>query len=153
MWQCLLCHICYLWHTLQPNIYNWQSGISSFSASALYCKIHKILYTRSCFFFSLFFFFFFKKKVYSIYSKYWDTLAPYHALGLHDLTKYRNTTEILLISLINFDISCGDLVWDLPCVQQASYPEGGPLMWMLPMYLHVNQKSDYMIMMIWHVNV
>ena len=34
----------------------------------------------------------------------------------------------------------GDLVWDLPCVQQACYPEGGPLMWMLPLYLHVNQK-------------
>ena len=28
-------------------------------------------------------------------------------------------------------------------VQQASYLEGGPLMWMLPLYLHVNQKSDY----------
>ena len=43
----------------------------------------------------------------------------------------------------------GDLVWDLPCVQQASYLEGGPLLWMLPLYLHVNQKSDYdMIMMI-----
>ena len=37
----------------------------------------------------------------------------------------------------------GDLVWDLPCVQQASYLERGPLMWMLPLYLHVNQKSDY----------
>ena len=37
----------------------------------------------------------------------------------------------------------GDLVWDLPCVQQASYLEGSPLMWMLPLYLHVNQKSDY----------
>ena len=37
----------------------------------------------------------------------------------------------------------GDLVWGLPCVQQASYLEGGPLMWMLPLYLHVNQKSDY----------
>ena len=37
----------------------------------------------------------------------------------------------------------GDLVWDLPCVQQASYLEGGPLMWMLPLYLQVNQKSDY----------
>ena len=42
----------------------------------------------------------------------------------------------------------GDLVWDLPCVQQASYLEGGPLVWMLPLYLHVNQKSDY-DMMIW----
>ena len=30
-------------------------------------------------------------------------------------------------------------------MQQASYLEGGPLMWMLPLYLHVNQnqKSDY----------
>ena len=37
----------------------------------------------------------------------------------------------------------GDLLWDLPCVHQASYLEGGPLMWMLPLYLHVNQKSDY----------
>ena len=37
----------------------------------------------------------------------------------------------------------GDLVCDLPCMQQASYLEGGPLMWMLPLYLHVNQKSDY----------
>ena len=37
----------------------------------------------------------------------------------------------------------GDLVCDLPCVQQSSYLEGGPLMWMLPLYLHVNQKSDY----------
>ena len=37
---------------------------------------------------------------------------------------------------------CGDLMWDLPCVQQASCLEGGPLMWMLPLYLHVNQKSN-----------
>ena len=37
----------------------------------------------------------------------------------------------------------GDLVWDLPCMQQASYLEGGPLVWMLPLYQHVNQKSDY----------
>ena len=29
------------------------------------------------------------------------------------------------------------------CVQQASYLEGGPLMWILPLYLHVNQKSHY----------
>ena len=31
----------------------------------------------------------------------------------------------------------GDLVWDLPCMQQASCLEGGP-----PLYLHVNKKSD-----------
>ena len=37
----------------------------------------------------------------------------------------------------------GDQVWDLPCMQQASCLEGGPLMWMLPLYLYVNQKSDY----------
>ena len=35
----------------------------------------------------------------------------------------------------------GDLVWDLPYMQQASYLEGGPLMWILPLYLHINQKS------------
>ena len=45
------------------------------------------------------------------------------------------------LSSLVIDIS-GDLVWDLLCVQQASYLEGGPLMWMLPLYLHVNQKSD-----------
>ena len=38
----------------------------------------------------------------------------------------------------------GDQVWDLLCVQLASYLERGPLMWM--MHLHVNQKSDYDIM-------
>ena len=36
----------------------------------------------------------------------------------------------------------GDLVWDLPCVQKASYLEGDPLMWMLPLYLHINKKSN-----------
>ena len=30
----------------------------------------------------------------------------------------------------------------MPCVQQASYLEGGPLYWILPLYLHVNKKSD-----------
>ena len=35
----------------------------------------------------------------------------------------------------------GDMVWDLPCVQQASNLEGDPLMWMLSLYLHVNQNS------------
>ena len=48
----------------------------------------------------------------------------------------------------------GDLVSDLPCVQQASYLEGGPLLWILPLYLHVNQKSDDddddMMMMVIH---
>ena len=36
----------------------------------------------------------------------------------------------------------GDLVLDLLCVQQASCLEGGPLLWIWPLYLHVNQKSD-----------
>ena len=35
----------------------------------------------------------------------------------------------------------GDLVWDMSCMQQASYLEGGPMMWMLPLYLHGNKKS------------
>ena len=30
-----------------------------------------------------------------------------------------------------------DLMWGLPCVQQASFLEGGQLMWMMPLYLHV----------------
>ena len=46
------------------------------------------------------------------------------------------------LSTLMIDVP-GNLVWDLPCVQQASYLEGGPLMWMLPLYLHFNQKSDY----------
>ena len=51
------------------------------------------------------------------------------------------------LSAINFMIDIpGDLVWDLPCVQQASYLEGGPLMWILPLYLHINQKSNYDMM-------
>ena len=37
----------------------------------------------------------------------------------------------------------GDLMWDLPSLKQASYLEGGPLMWMLPQYLHVIQKANY----------
>ena len=41
----------------------------------------------------------------------------------------------------------GDQVWDLLCVQLASYLERGPLMWMMPQHLHVNQKSDYDMMM------
>ena len=36
----------------------------------------------------------------------------------------------------------GDLVCDLPCVQQASCLEGGPLLWIWPLYMQVNQKSD-----------
>ena len=31
---------------------------------------------------------------------------------------------------------------DLTCMQQASYLEGGPLLWILPLYLHVNKKSS-----------
>ena len=34
----------------------------------------------------------------------------------------------------------GDLVWGVLCVQQTSYLEGGPLLWILPLYLHVNKK-------------
>ena len=45
------------------------------------------------------------------------------------------------LSTLMIDIP-GDLVWDLPCVQQASYLEGELLMLMLPLFLHVNKKSD-----------
>ena len=53
------------------------------------------------------------------------------------------------LSTLMIDVP-GDLVWDLPYVQEASYLEGGPLVWMLPLYLHVNQKSDY-DMIWWYV--
>ena len=46
-----------------------------------------------------------------------------------------------------------DQVQDLPCVQQASYPEGGPLVWMLPLYLHVNQKSYYDMIFIYQIKI
>ena len=39
-----------------------------------------------------------------------------------------------------------DQVRDLLCVQLASYLDRGPLMWMMPLHLHVNQKSDYNMM-------
>ena len=34
----------------------------------------------------------------------------------------------------------GDQVWDLLCVQLASYLEAGPLMWIMPLHLNVKQK-------------
>ena len=37
----------------------------------------------------------------------------------------------------------GNQVLDRLCLQQASYLEGGPLMWMIPLHLQVNKKSDY----------
>ena len=33
-------------------------------------------------------------------------------------------------------------MWDLLCVQVANYLDGGPLMWMMPLQLHVNKKHD-----------
>ena len=36
----------------------------------------------------------------------------------------------------------GDLVYEQPCVQVASYLEGCPLMCKLPQHLHVNQNAD-----------
>ena len=36
----------------------------------------------------------------------------------------------------------GNLVWDLPCEQQASYLEGSPMLRILPLYQNVNKKSD-----------
>ena len=36
-----------------------------------------------------------------------------------------------------------NLVWNLLCVQLASYLKRAPVMWMITLYLHFNQKSDY----------
>ena len=46
-----------------------------------------------------------------------------------------------------------DQVWDLLCVQLTSYLEGGQLMWMMPLLLHDNQKSDYNMLMMAPPNV
>ena len=64
-------------------------------------------------------------------------------LRWHESSWQREITESgsSWLSTLIMDIP-GDLVWDLPCVQQASYLEGGPPMWMLPLYPHVNQKCD-----------
>ena len=35
--------------------------------------------------------------------------------------------------------------WRSVCLQLVSYLEGGPLMWMMPLHLQVNQKSDYIM--------
>ena len=35
----------------------------------------------------------------------------------------------------------GDQLWDLLCMQLASYLEGGPLMCMMPLHLHFNKKN------------
>ena len=50
---------------------------------------------------------------------------------------YAVGTHLKYLNLFNI---WRDLVWDLPCVQQASYLEGGQLKCMLPLY--VNQKSS-----------
>ena len=39
--------------------------------------------------------------------------------------------------------------WKLSAINphdRNMWRSGGPLMWMLPLYLHVNQKSDYDLM-------
>ena len=53
--------------------------------------------------------------------------------GSSGQTGFAETRSSRLLTLM-IDI-CGDLGWDLPCVQQASSLEVGPLMWMLQ---HVN---------------
>ena len=54
----------------------------------------------------------------------------------------RDRREWKLSAINPHDRHPGELVSDLPCMKQASYLGGDPLMWMLPLYLHVNQKSD-----------
>ena len=58
---------------------------------------------------------------------------------LHGNSWQRGIAESGSSSTLMIEIP-GDLVRDLPCMQQASYLEGVPLVWMLPMYLHVNKK-------------
>ena len=39
----------------------------------------------------------------------------------------------------------GDLVRDLPCVQQASYLEGGPLIWMLTFFYITKENKTHSV--------
>ena len=41
--------------------------------------------------------------------------------------------------MIETSADLGNLAW----VQQASYLEGGPLLWILPLYLHINNKRAH----------
>ena len=68
----------------------------------------------------------------------WEAQDDMEAADREGLQSGSSRLSTLMIEI------CGDLVWDLPCMQQVSYLEGGLLcLWMLPLYLHVNQKSDY----------
>ena len=51
------------------------------------------------------------------------------------------------LSTLRIDIP-GDLVWDLPCMQQASYLEGAPLMWMLPCTCMLIKNLIMMMLMV-----
>ena len=59
-----------------------------------------------------------------------DPMSYFHGLALRTWTSFWRREGSRLLTLMT-DIP-GDLVWDLPCVQQANYLQGGSLMWMLP---------------------
>ena len=62
---------------------------------------------------------------------------------LHKLIE-KDCCELKLMTVLTLKKGApGDQVWDLLCMQLANYLEGGPLMWMMPLHLHANQKSDY----------
>ena len=59
---------------------------------------------------------------------------------LSKILQFSRQQQIQRIKLFKYYTE--NVVWDLPCVQQASCLEGGPLLWIWPLYLHVNKKSD-----------
>ena len=79
----------------------------------------------------------------SLWQTGWWKAWAWEAQRWHDSSWQRGIAESGSFRLSTLMIDTpGDLVWDLSCLQQASYLEGGPLMWMLPLYLHVNQKFN-----------
>ena len=89
------------------------------------------------------------KGVYFKRKKFWSTSPSWwKSVGLggprwHVSSWQRGIAESRSSRLLTLMIDIpGDLVWGLPCMQQAIYLEGGPLIWMLPLYLQFNQKPN-----------
>ena len=71
----------------------------------------------------------------------WEALEDMEAADRGITEKGNSQLSALMID------TPGDLVWDLSCVLQASYLEGGPLTSMLPLYLLIKNS----VMTIWWV--
>ena len=74
-----------------------------------------------------------------------DLLRQICSIKPEDVATVRSSELLAKLELEDLDLILRErrLRWDLLCVQLASYLERGPLKWMMPLHLHVNQKSNY----------